>query len=76
VWISPKPLITEEIWPDQGMNLGLPNDTWALYPLLRELMQRSVEKSGLGYLCLELFGFPVFVHLEKIEAFLLAASSI
>jgi hypothetical protein len=33
-----KPLITEENWPGRGLNLGLPNDTPALYPLLHELM--------------------------------------
>jgi hypothetical protein len=37
VWVSTKPLITEEIWPGWGLNLGLPNDTPALYPLLHEL---------------------------------------
>jgi hypothetical protein len=30
VWVSTKPLITEEIWPGQGLNLGLPNDKPAL----------------------------------------------
>jgi hypothetical protein len=38
VWVSTKPLITEENWPGQGLNPGLPNDTPALYPLLHELM--------------------------------------
>jgi hypothetical protein len=32
------PLITEENWPGQGLNQGLPNDTPALYPLLHKLM--------------------------------------
>jgi hypothetical protein len=38
VWVQTKPLITEENWPGQGLNPGLPNDTPALYPLLHELM--------------------------------------
>jgi hypothetical protein len=38
VWVLSKPLITEENWPGQGLNPGLPNDTPALYPLLHELM--------------------------------------
>jgi hypothetical protein len=38
VWVSTKPLITEENWPGWGLNPGLPNDTPALYPLLHELM--------------------------------------
>jgi hypothetical protein len=38
VWVSSKPLITEENWPGRGLNPGLPNDTPALYPLLYELM--------------------------------------
>jgi hypothetical protein len=38
VWVLTKPLITEEIWPGQGLNPGLPNDTPAFYPLLHELM--------------------------------------
>jgi hypothetical protein len=33
-----KPLITEEIWPGQGLNPGLPNYTPLLYPLLHQLM--------------------------------------
>jgi hypothetical protein len=41
VWVSTKSLITEEIWPGQGLNLGLPSDTPALYPLLQELMLKS-----------------------------------
>jgi hypothetical protein len=28
---------TEEFWPGRGWNPGLPNETPALYPLLREL---------------------------------------
>jgi hypothetical protein len=40
VWVSSKPLITEENWLGQGLNLGLPNDTPALYPLLHKLMLR------------------------------------
>jgi hypothetical protein len=31
VWVSSKPLISEEIWPGQGLNPGLPNDTPALH---------------------------------------------
>jgi hypothetical protein len=38
VWVSTKPLISEENWPGRGLNPGLPNDTPALYPLLHELM--------------------------------------
>jgi hypothetical protein len=38
VWVSTKPLISEENWPGWGLNPGLPNDTPALYPLLYELM--------------------------------------
>jgi hypothetical protein len=38
VWVSTKPLITEENLPGQGLNPGLPNDTPALYPLLHKLM--------------------------------------
>jgi hypothetical protein len=38
MWVSTNPLITEEIWPGQDLNPGLPNDTPALYPLLHELM--------------------------------------
>jgi hypothetical protein len=38
VWVLSKPLITEDIWPGQGLNPGLPNDTLALYPLLHEFM--------------------------------------
>jgi hypothetical protein len=38
VWVSTKPLITEGIWPGRGLNLRLPNDTSALYPLLHELV--------------------------------------
>jgi hypothetical protein len=38
VWVSTKPLITEENWPGRGLNPGLPYDTPALYPLLHELM--------------------------------------
>jgi hypothetical protein len=38
VWVSTKPLITEEIWPGQGLNPGLPNDTPVLYPLPHKLM--------------------------------------
>jgi hypothetical protein len=30
--------INEELWPGQGLNPGLPNDTPALYPQLHELM--------------------------------------
>jgi hypothetical protein len=32
VWVSTKPLITEEIWPGRGSNPGLDNETLALYP--------------------------------------------
>jgi hypothetical protein len=38
VWVSSKPLSTEGNWLGQGLNLCLPNDTLALYPLLHELM--------------------------------------
>jgi hypothetical protein len=38
VGVLSKPLIIEEIWPGRGLNLGLPNDTPVLYPLLQELM--------------------------------------
>jgi hypothetical protein len=38
VWVSTKPLITDEIWPGRGLNLGLPNDSPELCPLLHELM--------------------------------------
>jgi hypothetical protein len=41
MWVSSKLLITEEIWPGQGLNLGLPNDTPPLYPLLHKLMLYS-----------------------------------
>jgi hypothetical protein len=37
-WVSSKPLITEEIWPGQGLNPRLPNDTLVLFPLLHKLM--------------------------------------
>jgi hypothetical protein len=43
-WVLSKPLITEEIWPGQGLNPGLPNDTPALYQLLHELMLNSFFK--------------------------------
>jgi hypothetical protein len=49
VWVSSKPLITEENWPGWGLNPGLPNDTLALYPLLHELKQfgnPDLAKSG------------------------------
>jgi hypothetical protein len=49
VWVSTKPLITEENWPGQGLNPGLPNDTQALYPLLHELMLRYLEE--LSFFC-------------------------
>jgi hypothetical protein len=42
VWVSSKPLITEENWPGQGLNPGLPNDTPVLYPLLHELMLETL----------------------------------
>jgi hypothetical protein len=38
VWVSTKPLISEENWPGRGLNPGFPNDTPVLYPLLHELM--------------------------------------
>jgi hypothetical protein len=38
MWVLTKPLITEEIWPGGGLNLGLPNDTQVLYSLRHELM--------------------------------------
>jgi hypothetical protein len=38
VWVFIEPLMSEEIWPDRGLSLGLRNDTPALYPLLHELM--------------------------------------
>jgi hypothetical protein len=38
---SAKPF--EEIWPGQGLNPGLPNDTKAIYPLLNELMLGCYE---------------------------------
>jgi hypothetical protein len=41
VWVSTKPLITEEIWRGKGLNTGLPKDTLALYPLLPELMLKA-----------------------------------
>jgi hypothetical protein len=37
VWVSTKPLITEEFWPGRGLNPGLPNDTPALCPLFHKL---------------------------------------
>jgi hypothetical protein len=43
VWVSSKPLITEENWLGQGLNPGLPNDTPALYPLLHELMLKASD---------------------------------
>jgi hypothetical protein len=48
-----KPLISEENWPGQGLNPGLPNDTPALYPLLYELM--------LNILCSFGTFFPILV---------------
>jgi hypothetical protein len=41
MWVSTKPLITEENWPGRGLNPGLPNDTPALYPLLHKLMLKK-----------------------------------
>jgi hypothetical protein len=48
VWVSTKPLISEENWPVQGLNPGLPNDTPALYPLLHmlELTLSFVHKNA------------------------------
>jgi hypothetical protein len=43
LWVSSKPIITEEIWPGPGLNMGLPNDTLALYPLLHELMLGGIR---------------------------------
>jgi hypothetical protein len=45
VWVSTKPLITEENWPGRGLNPGLPNDTLALYPLHHELMLKPHKTS-------------------------------
>jgi hypothetical protein len=42
VLVSTKPLITEENWPGRGLNLGLPNNTPALYPLLHKLMLKNI----------------------------------
>jgi hypothetical protein len=53
VWVSTKPLITEENWLGRGLNLGHPNDTPALYPLLHELMLPSVP--SVTFLCMKLF---------------------
>jgi hypothetical protein len=44
VWVSTKPLLTEEIWPGRGLNLGLPNEKPALYPLLHELHKTRFER--------------------------------
>jgi hypothetical protein len=38
VWVSKKPLITEEICTGRGLKPGLPNETPALYPLLHKRM--------------------------------------
>jgi hypothetical protein len=38
-----KPLITEEIWPGQRLNPGLPNITPVPYPLLHELMLKCFK---------------------------------
>jgi hypothetical protein len=42
VWVSSKPLITEENWPCWGLNPGLPNDTLALYPLLHKFVLNMI----------------------------------
>jgi hypothetical protein len=66
VWVSIKPLTTEEIWPAQGLILGLPNETSALYPLLHELMLRKKLK---GYILLQsVFLVGRFFSARKAEA--------
>jgi hypothetical protein len=42
VWVLTKSLITEEIWPGQGLNPGLPNHTPAIYQLLHELILKKI----------------------------------
>jgi hypothetical protein len=57
VWVMTKPSITEEIWPNKGLNLGLPNDTQALCPLVHkhmlscQMVYFQTQNPNLGKFC-------------------------
>jgi hypothetical protein len=68
VCVSTKPLITEESWPGQGLNLGIPNDTPALYPLLHRLSKHSKMVSKYLFYHKSDSGFKASSHFNPLSA--------